>query len=122
MHLRLFRDSQIDVSHVLAETIRRSHYGESVSVLFNQIPYDTTQPYRHGTDTPSGLDPEPSIPSSYTEPDPPVKENFFAADRVAQPAAAADATPVMGSAEAAGSADETPRLRHADVRAPAPAP
>lgn len=45
---------QIDVSHVLAETIRRSHYGESVSVLFNQIPYDTTQPYRHGTDTPAG--------------------------------------------------------------------
>lgn len=43
---------QIDVSHVLAETIRRSHYGESVSVLFNQIPYDTMQPYRHGTDTP----------------------------------------------------------------------
>ncbi|KAN0064856.1 hypothetical protein ACQY0O_001913 [Thecaphora frezii] len=41
---------EIDISHVLAETIRRSHYGESVSVLFNQIPYDTTQPYRHGQD------------------------------------------------------------------------
>lgn len=37
---------EIDISHVLAETIRRSHYGESVSVLFNQIPYDTPQPYR----------------------------------------------------------------------------
>lgn len=28
---------EIDISHVLAETIRRSHYGESVSVLFNQV-------------------------------------------------------------------------------------
>ncbi|CAO1636739.1 unnamed protein product [Sympodiomycopsis kandeliae] len=53
---------EIDVSHVLAETIRRSHYGESVSVLFNQIPYDTTQPYRHGTDTPSGEPTHPQIP------------------------------------------------------------
>ena len=42
---------EIDISHLLAETIRRSHYGESVSVLFNQIPYDTTQPYRRGNDT-----------------------------------------------------------------------
>lgn len=41
---------EIDISHVLAETIRRSHYGESVSVLFNQIPYDTPQPYRHEND------------------------------------------------------------------------
>ncbi|SPO30497.1 related to ribose-phosphate diphosphokinase catalytic chain I [Ustilago trichophora] len=41
---------EIDISHVLAETIRRSHYGESVSVLFNQIPYDTPQPYRHDND------------------------------------------------------------------------
>ena len=41
---------EIDISHVLAETIRRSHYGESVSVLFNQIPYDTAQPYRHDHD------------------------------------------------------------------------
>ncbi|SNX87783.1 related to ribose-phosphate diphosphokinase catalytic chain I [Melanopsichium pennsylvanicum] len=41
---------EIDISHVLAETIRRSHYGESVSVLFNQIPYDTPQPYRHEHD------------------------------------------------------------------------
>ncbi|KOS15025.1 phosphoribosyl pyrophosphokinase [Malassezia pachydermatis] len=43
---------EIDISHILAETIRRSHYGESVSVLFSQIPYDTIQPYRHGSDTP----------------------------------------------------------------------
>lgn len=45
---------EIDVSHFFAETIRRSHYGESISVLFNQIPYDTAQPYRHGASTPSG--------------------------------------------------------------------
>lgn len=44
---------EIDISHLLAETIRRSHYGESVSVLFSQVPYDTVQPYRHGHDTPS---------------------------------------------------------------------
>ncbi|WFD05656.1 ribose-phosphate diphosphokinase [Malassezia vespertilionis] len=44
---------EIDISHLLAETIRRSHYGESVSVLFSQVPYDTVQPYRHGIDTPS---------------------------------------------------------------------
>ncbi|ORX38409.1 phosphoribosyltransferase-like protein [Kockovaella imperatae] len=30
---------QIDVSHVLAETIRRSHFGESVSYLFHEVPY-----------------------------------------------------------------------------------
>lgn len=29
----------IDVSHVLAETIRRSHFGESISVLFHEVPY-----------------------------------------------------------------------------------
>ncbi|WWD02295.1 hypothetical protein V865_000334 [Kwoniella europaea PYCC6329] len=29
----------IDVSHVLAETIRRSHFGESVSYLFHEVPY-----------------------------------------------------------------------------------
>ena len=44
---------EIDISHLLAETIRRSHYGESVSVLFSQIPYDTTQPYRHGFNSPT---------------------------------------------------------------------
>lgn len=48
---------EIDISHLLAETIRRSHYGESVSVLFSQIPYDTIQPYRHGVDTPTGSPP-----------------------------------------------------------------
>jgi len=29
----------VDISHVLAETIRRSHYGESVSYLFDAIPF-----------------------------------------------------------------------------------
>ncbi|EIW68263.1 hypothetical protein TREMEDRAFT_63433 [Tremella mesenterica DSM 1558] len=29
----------IDVSHVLAETIRRSHFGESVSYLFHEVPF-----------------------------------------------------------------------------------
>lgn len=29
----------IDVSHVLAETIRRSHFGESISYLFHEVPY-----------------------------------------------------------------------------------
>jgi len=29
----------VDVSHVLAETIRRSHFGESVSYLFHEVPY-----------------------------------------------------------------------------------
>ncbi|ETS60362.1 hypothetical protein PaG_05564 [Moesziomyces aphidis] len=47
---RCAKIEEIDISHVLAETIRRSHYGESVSVLFNQIPYDTAQPYRHDND------------------------------------------------------------------------
>ena len=30
---------EIDVSHVLAEAVRRSHYGESVSFLFHSIPW-----------------------------------------------------------------------------------
>lgn len=60
---------EIDISHLLAETIRRSHYGESVSVLFSQIPYDTIQPYRHGVDTPLQSPPRsstssPVLPSS----------------------------------------------------------
>lgn len=29
----------VDVSHVLAETIRRSHFGESVSYLFHEVPF-----------------------------------------------------------------------------------
>ena len=29
----------IDVGNVLAEVIRRSHYGESVSKLFDEVPY-----------------------------------------------------------------------------------
>ncbi|UZJ51992.1 hypothetical protein CBS101457_001312 [Exobasidium rhododendri] len=75
----------IDISHVLAETIRRSHYGESVSVLFNQVPYDTTQPYRHGQDTPGRSVPasptrshKDFLPSAYNDPDPPSATNFFA--------------------------------------------
>ena len=30
----------VDISHVLAETIRRSHYGESVSYLFDAMLWD----------------------------------------------------------------------------------
>lgn len=77
---------QIDISHVLAETIRRSHYGESVSVLFNQVPYDTTQPYRHGRDTPARSVPNSPVQraqvlaSAYNHPDPPAAANFFAQD------------------------------------------
>lgn len=29
----------INIANVLGEVIRRSHYGESVSVLFNEVPY-----------------------------------------------------------------------------------
>ena len=29
----------IDVGPVLGEVIRRSHYGESISKLFNEVPY-----------------------------------------------------------------------------------
>ncbi|WFD30419.1 ribose-phosphate diphosphokinase [Malassezia sp. CBS 17886] len=54
---------EIDISHLLAETIRRSHYGESVSVLFSQVPYDTVQPYRRGNDTPCASPPR-SRPTS----------------------------------------------------------
>lgn len=32
------RVREIDVSHVLAEAVRRSHFGESVSVLFTSVP------------------------------------------------------------------------------------
>lgn len=54
---------EIDVSHILAETIRRSHYGESVSVLFSQVPYDTVQPYRRGADTPTHSPPRSATSS-----------------------------------------------------------
>ena len=29
----------LDIGNVLAEVIRRSHYGESVSKLFNEVPF-----------------------------------------------------------------------------------
>lgn len=32
--------ASIDVSQVLAETVRRSHYGESVSTLFHEVPLE----------------------------------------------------------------------------------
>lgn len=85
---------EIDISHVLAETIRRSHYGESVSVLFNEIPYDTTQPYRQSLSRSESTDSfaasqmcapngsgkyqyRPLPPSSYTTPDPPQLQHGF---------------------------------------------
>merc|ERR1711939_1049244 len=34
------RIKMLDISHVLAETIRRSHYGESVSYLFDAMLWD----------------------------------------------------------------------------------
>ncbi|KAJ9475865.1 Ribose-phosphate pyrophosphokinase 2 [Pseudozyma hubeiensis] len=115
---RCSKIEEIDISHVLAETIRRSHYGESVSVLFNQIPYDTPQPYRHehddeilaSTATPtttglsiSGLDSKPHSrgvspsqsrhfpPSPYTLPDPPAAANYFAEQKHALPPSKGDA-------------------------------
>ncbi|KAI5479475.1 hypothetical protein MNV49_003416 [Pseudohyphozyma bogoriensis] len=33
------RLKEVDISHVLAEAVRRSFYGESISVLFNSVPY-----------------------------------------------------------------------------------
>ncbi|PWN88651.1 phosphoribosyl pyrophosphokinase [Acaromyces ingoldii] len=124
---------EIDISHVLAETIRRSHYGESVSVLFNQIPYDTTQPYRHGLDTPGRSVPASPVlrthaflPSSYNAPDPPMPANFFADENSAAAAAATAAaapaaaqgqqqasnsvrTPDMGSGRLPSAPDSTPK-------------
>ncbi|GAA5977186.1 hypothetical protein JCM11641_003870 [Rhodosporidiobolus odoratus] len=37
------RVREIDVSHVLAEAVRRSHYGESISTLFTNVPFDQIQ-------------------------------------------------------------------------------
>ncbi|KAK0522618.1 hypothetical protein OC834_006217 [Tilletia horrida] len=69
---------EIDISPFLAETIRRSHYGESVSILFNEVPYDTPQPYRQGHERAESPAPQLSLPpSEYTAPDGPVKANFF---------------------------------------------
>jgi len=48
------------------------------------VPYDTTQPYRHGQDTPgrsvpaSPDRPNSFLPSAYNDPDPPPAANFFA--------------------------------------------
>ena len=61
--LQCSKIEEIDFSHILAETIRRSHFGESVSVLCSQVPYDTVQPYRHGADTPSHSPPRSAASS-----------------------------------------------------------
>lgn len=125
----------IDVSHVLAETIRRSHYGESVSVLFNQIPYDTTQPYRHGTDTP-GLEDGPASASA-SSPRRQLHANHLAsslAQVMAPTGNSSDAFPPSSyndpdpppaqhyfaadraAPSSQGAAEEqTPRMRHADA-------
>ncbi len=36
---KCFKIEVIDIGNVLAEVIRRSHYGESVSKLFDEVPY-----------------------------------------------------------------------------------
>jgi ribose-phosphate pyrophosphokinase len=36
---------EIDISHVLAEAVRRSHYGESVSALFTTVPWSEVSPF-----------------------------------------------------------------------------
>lgn len=41
---------EIDISHVLAETVRRAHHGESISKLFTEVPYDPSHPYRSHQD------------------------------------------------------------------------
>jgi len=41
------RVREIDVSHVLAEAVRRSHFGESVSVLFTSVPVVSSPLYHH---------------------------------------------------------------------------
>ncbi|KAK0563788.1 hypothetical protein OC861_004634 [Tilletia horrida] len=68
---------EIDISPFLAETIRRSHYGESVSILFNEVPYQVEQSYRQGQERKDNDSPQASIPpSKYTEPDAPVRANL----------------------------------------------
>ncbi|GAA6048785.1 hypothetical protein JCM3770_003965 [Rhodotorula araucariae] len=49
----------LDVSHVLAEAVRRSHYGESVSALFTSVPYEAIQDLEY----PVSPVPKPAIPS-----------------------------------------------------------
>ncbi|GAA6020706.1 hypothetical protein JCM10207_001992 [Rhodosporidiobolus poonsookiae] len=51
---------EIDISHVLAEAVRRSHYGESISTLFNEVPWEAL-----GTDTyPISPQPRSAIPQA----------------------------------------------------------
>ncbi|BGP20630.1 hypothetical protein JCM10213v2_008793 [Rhodosporidiobolus nylandii] len=62
------RVREIDVSHVLAEAVRRSHYGESVSALFTTVPFSPVE------ELPLSPQPQP-IPSHFRFQDPatPVK-------------------------------------------------
>ncbi|KAL9940311.1 hypothetical protein V8E36_001016 [Tilletia maclaganii] len=93
---------EIDISPFLAETIRRSHYGESVSILFNEVPYDTPQPYRQGLER-AEESPSPQLslpPSEYTEPDGPVKANFF--NSASSPSAAVAALKQEGGGSSLG--------------------
>ncbi|GAA5876441.1 hypothetical protein JCM8547_002127 [Rhodosporidiobolus lusitaniae] len=65
------RVREIDVSHVLAEAVRRSHYGESVSALFTTVPWRELEE----DDYPLSPVPKPAIPSSvrFQEPATPIK-------------------------------------------------
>ncbi|PWO00299.1 phosphoribosyl pyrophosphokinase [Tilletiopsis washingtonensis] len=71
---------EMDISGMLSEAIRRSHFGESISSLFDHG-FDTTQPYRSLAQRQGGAGASSSGPgptSSYTKPDPPSPANFFA--------------------------------------------
>lgn len=101
------------------------------------MPYDTTQPYRHGMDTPGRsvpVSPERSstfLPSAYNEPDPPPAANYFAEEEEQQQERArqhlvrlddtADAshTPTLDSSSTAASGQgvATPVMSHREALA-----
>ncbi|GAA5836316.1 hypothetical protein JCM11251_001461 [Rhodosporidiobolus azoricus] len=66
------RVREIDISHVLAEAVRRSHHGESVSALFTSVPYS---PATIEDELPLSPIPKPAIPPMvrFQDPATPIK-------------------------------------------------
>ncbi|GAA5884036.1 hypothetical protein JCM6882_002110 [Rhodosporidiobolus microsporus] len=66
------RVREIDISHVLAEAVRRSHHGESVSALFHSVPYS---PAAAEDELPVSPIPKPAVPPTvrFQDPATPIK-------------------------------------------------
>lgn len=112
---------EIDISHVLAETIRRAHHGESISKLFTEVPYVPSQPYRSHRDLEwypdrtASLSSAPNHQSAVPVLDggtAPLQRLPLSPAAKSTPASAAEKTPTLSHPSALLGRSASPPLRH----------